>query len=284
MELPEKDISLQRESRREKIQVEQWLKNLLDVDKINPAILKRLNLLSSITNFIEEEKETIQYADRVFSYYENKKSNRIFDKLEKDTVKVGLAFADIGKSGPASANESQQALIIRLYNIEGVRDIKDQIQHFIRTRFPETAERDIELFKEMGLDPLMPIEKFWRLHSGWTLQIIEGDGIPKENLPSAALHHILEGDNIELMDEQGNFKTIVDNGEIKLRFGANASFDRAEKLVVLLDKYEAFLRRVAGMTHDSAIERLRQLLNKNQKYKNDPEFLELVDDVLVALK
>ena len=284
MELSPQDKEAHQETKAKKSKVAEWLGEFLDVNKINPKILKRLELLNSLTNFVEEEKESIQYAKTIFNYYNESKPDAIFSKEEKDTVLIGLILAEIGKTGPVTANEFQQALIVRLFNISGVRDIKHPIRHFIETRFPETAERDIELSRERGLAPSMPIEQFWRLHSGWTLQIIEGDGVPEEDIPGAALHHILEGDNSNLLDEDGNFKTLVINGVAQVPFGENRRFDRPEKLVVLLDKYVAFMKRIEGMTHGETIEKLRRILDRNERYKADPEFLELVEDLSRALK
>ena len=284
MELSEKDLALQRDQRGEKNKVREWLGEFLDVDKMNSRILKRLELLNSLTSFVEEEKEAIGYARKLFEYYRNSKPERIFSPEEERIALVGVIMADIGKTGPASASESQQAVIIRLFGIEGVRDVKTPIRDFLRTKFPETAARDIELLKEMNIDPSMPIEKFWRLHSKWTLQIIEGDGIPEKDLPGAALHHVLEGDNVELLDEAGNFKEIVVDCKTKLRFGENRRFDRPEKLVVLLDKYSAFIKRIANINHGRIIERLKELVARNDRFKNDPGFLELIDDLDKALE
>ena len=258
MELAPTDVKSDRtNTKTEKPGVREWLGEFLNIEKVNPKIVKRLELLNSLTNFIEEEKESLGLAQKLFNYYEKEKPEKSFAKEEKDATLIGLILADIGKSGPPNASESQQALIIRIFGIEGVKDTKAPVRDFIEDKFSDTAERDIQLFRDLGLDPSIPIEKFWRLHSGWTLKIIEGDGIPEEDLPGAVLHHVLEGDNVDLIDEQGNYKTLVVDGEVKLRFGENRRFDRPEKLVPLLDKYIAFLKRLSGKTHQEAIEFLR---------------------------
>lgn len=284
MELIPTDVKSDRENTVNKPKVREWLGEFLDVEKINPKILKRLELLNSLTNFIEEEKESLELAKRLFHYYEKVKPEKAFATEEKDEILIGLILADIGKSGPPNTSESQQALIIRIFGIEGVKDTKAPVRDFIEDKFPDTAQRDIQLFRDMGLDPDMPIEKFWRLHSAWTLGIIEGDGIPEEDLPGAVLHHVLEGDNVDLIDEEGNYKTLVVNGEIKLRFGENRRFDRPEKLVPLLDKYTAFLKRLNNKTHQEAIELLKSFLDRNERFKNDRDFIELIEDIDQALK
>lgn len=285
VELAPTDIKSGRESTKaEKPKVREWLGEILDVEKVNPGIIKRLELLNSLTNFIEEEKESLGLAQKLFDYYEKERPEEAFTREEKEETLIGLILADIGKSGPPNASESQQALIIRIFGIEGVTDIKAPVRDFIEDKFPDTAERDIQLFRDMGLDPDMPIDKFWRLHSGWTLKIIEGDGIPEEDLPGAVLHHVLEGDNVDLIDEEGNYQTLNVDGEVKLRFGENRRFDRPEKLVPLLDKYQARLTRLENQTHQDAIEFLRNFLSRNERFKNDQEFLELIEDLNQALK
>lgn len=284
VELAPTDIKVNRENTKAEIsKVSEWLGEILNVAKINPRIIKRLELLNSMTNFIEEEKESLELAKKLFKYYETAKPEKIFTREEKDEVLIGLILADIGKSGPPNATESQQALIIRIFGVEGVKDLKTPVRDFIEDRFPDTAQRDIQLFRDIGLDPSMSIEKFWRLHSGWTLGIVEGDGIPEEDLPGAVLHHILEGDNVDLIDEEGNYKTLNINGKVKLRFGENRRFDRPEKLVPLLDKYEAILTRLEGKTHDDAISFLKKTLSKNERFKSDLEFIELIEDLDQAL-
>ena len=278
VELAPTDTASGREgTNKERSSVREWLGRFLNVEKINPQIIKRLELLNSMTSFIEEEKESLELAQKLFEYYKNKHQNKAWSSEEKEQVLIGLILADIGKSGPPKASEIEQALIIRIYSIEGVKNVKTSVRDLLEEKFPDTFQRDLELLKDMDLDSAMPIEKFWRLHSGWTLGIIEGDGVPEEDLPGAVMHHVLEGDNIELIDEEGNFKTLLVDGKMKLRFGDNRRFDRSEKLVPLLDKYAAVLTRLAGTTHDDAIAFLRKNLAKNERFKNDQEFIELID-------
>ena len=270
-----------------------------DLEKISSSIMARLRLMNELTNFVEDEEHTIQYAKKLFEYYDHTSDKETFTDAEKRNIVGGLIFSDIGKTGPASANEDQQRLILRLYGIEGVQkegevNLDMPIRIVIKIKFLETSENDIKLFQEMGLDPDMPIKELWRQHAGWTKDIIEGDGVPKEEIAIAAIHHILEGDNAYLVGREGQFTE---------EFGDNKKFDREEKIVILLDKYGAFIDRVRDMTHEKAIEELRSLLKKFQdnaleKLKDpnlsrtqreyyelisqDKEFFQLIDDLEIA--
>lgn len=285
MELNEKIIPAEREYLTNKTKVREWLGEFLDVDRINPRILKRLEFLNERTNFVEEEKESVQKAKAFFDYYKKNSPEKAFSEKDEMVVEIGLIFADIGKTGPASANEQQQSLIIKLYNIEGVtaKDKEKTLRDFLEgtvtvTSKSDDLERDLELLRQMKISPSITIEQFWRLHSRWTLEIIEGDGIPREYLPGAVFHHVLAGDNVDLMDDKGHYKEIVIDGKVVDRFGDNHDFDRPERLVEILDFYEASMSRIKNATHEQAIQKLYEKVKGNERFKNDPQYLELIGD------
>jgi len=112
----------------------------------------------------------------------------------------------------------------------------------------------------------MVMRDFWNLHSLWTLQISDHDGLPMEAVAAAATHHFLDGQN-----PQG---IIGDNYRFSGRFGNNKSYDREEKLVTILDKYDAFRRR-GMLSHDESIERV-MLIIEGSIFEKDVEFIELM--------
>jgi hypothetical protein len=89
-------------------------------------------------------------------------------------------------------------------------------------------------------------------------------------VPAAATHHILENVNPDSL--------VADDGRFTKYFGKHASFERPEKLVILLDKYDAALRR-GRCTHDQAIASLRDVIGRNHRFRGDREFLELIEDL-----
>jgi hypothetical protein len=116
----------------------------------------------------------------------------------------------------------------------------------------------------------MTMREFWNLHSAWTLHVLQGDGVPMEAVPAAATHHILENVNPDSL--------IAEDGRFTKYFGKHASFERPEKLVILLDKYDAALRR-GRCTHDQAIASLREVIANNHRFCGDHGFLELIEDL-----
>lgn len=254
--------------------IKEWLKGLIDVEKVKPFILERLDLLNKRSNFVEDERQSIKYAEEIFNY-RSKELNNSFSEEEKQIIRIGLIFSDIGKTGPMEAQAGQQDLIIRLFKIENIKDPKTPIESLIRDKFSESAEEDIRLFRMLGFDEKMPIEQLWRMHCRWSKEIIENDGVPKEAIPAVALHHILEGDNTDLIDKDGKF--------INQFGGSNDRFDRAEKLVVILDKYDAFKSRL-GLPHAEAVKRVTKIIETNKEFKDDEEFKDLIKDLDLALK
>ena len=61
-------------------------------------------------------------------------------------------------------------------------------------------------------------------------------------------------------------------------FGDNLFFDRAEKLIIVLDKYDAFRRR-GKKEHKEAIELVRDKIRSNPNFTEDREFEELVNNL-----
>ena len=61
-------------------------------------------------------------------------------------------------------------------------------------------------------------------------------------------------------------------------FGDNARFDRAEKLIILLDKYDA-LRRRGRRGHAEAILWLRKRVHESSHFRGDLEFSTLISDL-----
>lgn len=111
---------------------------------------------------------------------------------------------------------------------------------------------------------------FWNLHTAWTLEIIDGAGVPAEAVAAAASHHMLDNINPDAI--------VGADDRFTRRFGANTCFDRAEKLVIVLDKYDA-LRRRGRLSHAEAIAWLIERLAKNERFRGDRELTTLIADI-----
>src|SRR3989338_7278709 len=243
----------------------------LDVEKMNPNILRKLLILNERTETFKDEERSVHVARALFRHYEDKLPNRRFTDAEQRTVLIGTMFTDIGKTGPKDATPEQENLILDIYGVENIIDPKKiTLEGFINDNFPEDADDKLKTPQEMGVSGGMTMREFYNLHSKWTLEIISGDGVPPGAVAAAANHPMPGGINPE--------EIVGKDGRFTKYFGDNVSFDRAEKLIILLDKYDAYRRR-GKKSHKEAIELVRYKIKSNPNFADDREFEELVDNL-----
>ena len=244
----------------------------VDIEQLDAAIIERLGLLAETTSTLDDCQRAVELAGRVFAHYE--KAGFPFTPIEKSTVKIGSLFSDIGKTGPALATQDQQRLVVEMFSIELVPDDTISVADFFARYFPSDAAQRCQRFVSLGLEPSMKIRQFWNLHSAWTLDIMRTRAVPDEAVAAAATHHLLENINPDSI--------VAADGSFTRRFGSNSAFDRAEKLVIVLDKYDA-VRRRSGRDHAAAIEWLRTLIKNNERFKDDQQFNEVIGAVDAAI-
>jgi hypothetical protein len=238
-----------------------------DLDRAGGSLVDRIRLLGEQSQTLDDALRMASYADRIFRHYDATKPDAAFTALERQTVILACLFSDIGKTGPEDADASARRLIAEAFAVENVEDDAQSLASFLRTYFPVDADHRIAAVGALGLDPAMSIRQFWNLHSGWTLSIAEAAGLPLEAVAAAASHHLL--------DEVNPRSIVGDDARFTRRFGGNAKFDRAEKLVIILDKYDA-VRRRGGRSHQEAIAWLRDRIARSSRFRDDEEFSELV--------
>lgn len=234
------------------------------------SLVERMRLLAEHSNTFDDASRMSSYADRIFRHYDAAKPAQAFSALERQTVVLACLFSDIGKTGPADAGAEARRVIAEAFAVENVRDEAQPIASFLRMYFPADAEQRIAHLSALGLDPAMSVRQFWNLHSSWTLAIAESAGLPLEAVAAAATHHLLDDVNPRAI--------VGEDGRFTRRFGENATFDRAEKLVIILDKYDAARRR-GRLPHEQAIAWLRERLARSTRFRADEQFIELLDDV-----
>lgn len=245
-----------------------------DLACAQPSLLARLRLLAAHTETVSDSERMLWRARDVFRYVEMARPSEAFSEVECRIIVLGCLFSDVGKTGPANADTNGQRLIVEMFAVEGVRDDRQPVAEFLRTYFPDADERS-RCFAMLGLSPQMSMREFWNLHSSWTLQILEASGIPPEVIAAAATHHLL--------DDVNPASIVASDRRFTRSFGDNAGFDRAEKLIILLDKYDA-LRRRGGRNHDQAIAWLRDRVDSNARFRGDVEFSILIADLEAALR
>jgi len=241
-----------------------------ELDSAGSSLLERMSLLAERSKSFDDAMRLTAYADRIFRHYDAVKPDKAFSPLERQTVVLACLFSDVGKTGPEDAKSEDRRLIAEAFAVENVRDDAQSLATFLRTYFSADAEQRIARFAALGIDPGMSIRHFWNLHSDWTLAVAEAAGLPAEAVAAAATHHLLDDVNPRAI--------VGDDHRFTRPFGENSAFDRAEKLVIALDKYDAARRR-GGRTHEQAIAWLRDRIARNPRFRDDAELLELVADV-----
>lgn len=244
----------------------------VSVAQLDQAILERMALLAQYTPTFDDCQRTMDMADLVFAHLEA--AGDSFSSLEKATVRIGSLFSDIGKTGPGRASTDQQRLVAEMFSVERVPDDTITVLEFFRLYFPADAPERCRCFASLDLDPSMPIRQFWNLHSAWTLDIMQTVAVPPEAVAAAATHHLLENVNPDSI--------VAADGTFTRRFGSNSAFDRPEKLVIVLDKYDA-VRRRGRRDHASAISWLKALVLDNERFRADAQFNAMIDAVDAAL-
>jgi hypothetical protein len=238
----------------------------LSPEQLEPRLVERMALLAERTPIFEDNARAMELAEQVFEYCAY--NGEAFTETEKTTVRVGSLLSDIGKTGPRDATADQQRLIASIFTVDRVGDEKMPVEQFFRDYFAQDAAERIARFMALGLDPKMTLRQFWNMHSGWTLELLQHSAVPPEAVAAAAAHHLLEHVNPRSI--------VADDGRFTLPFGSNSSFDRTEKLVILLDKYDA-VRRRGHRDHAAAIDWLRALVSKHSRFGKDQEFHTLID-------
>jgi len=241
-----------------------------DLDCLGSSILARMRLLAEHSQTVTDCERMLAKARDVFHHYETTKPAEAFSEGERRIVVLGCVFSDIGKTGPVRADEHGQRLVVEMFAVEGVADDTQPVSQFLRTYFPADSDERLRQFTALGLDREMSIREFWNLHSTWTLEIVEAGGVPPEVIAAAATHHLLDDINPEAI--------VGVDRRFTRSFGDNPAFDRAEKLIILLDKYDA-VRRRGRRTHDQAIEWLRNRVENNPQFRSDAELLTLITDL-----
>lgn len=245
-----------------------------DLDRASHTLVERMQLLAEHSGTFDDALRLASYAERVFHHYDATKPENAFTPIERQTVVLASLFSDLGKTGPAEADAHARRIVVEAFAVENVRDDKQPLSAFFHTHFPADADDRIARLTALGIDPAISVRQFWNLHSSWTLAIAEAAGLPPEAVAAAATHHLLEDINPQ--------KIVGDDDRFTRRFGENAAFDRAEKLVILLDKYDA-VRRRGGRSHAEAIAWLRDKLAKSSRFHDDAAFLELLTDMEAVL-
>lgn len=201
----------------------------------------------------------------------------LLDPQAFETVAIATRFTDLGKTGPADATPEQQSLIARMYAIEKtfpkpshLMSLRDFLELSDDPDITQRIPEHLEMLWDMGLIECN-VRQFINLHAQWTMDCIRDEAaIPYEAKVSAALHHILEGNNPDGLVDLSTEELMIPS--------LNRPVGMQEILTILLDKYQA-RRRFPDLktqrlrTHAEQIEWLRIYVEKYVALKQFPTWL-----------
>lgn len=266
------------ESKEEAYVFEQFHGVKFQIEKIQPLYERLVELNSMPDSHFEDAVMMAQIVDYLWDEIKNEKDI----KLTKDKLKLACLFHDIGKSGPANAENRKQRYYIetlfnpRLFNPksekfqgESPRDLtigkaldlenlpeKEKIKKYLDTltlhiynkKNKEAVAEKLDLKKHKMID-------LWREHDYWTRDLLrkyKNNQIEIEVAKIASTHHTLDGHDPEGID--GNIS------------GDSAAVEVIDKYLILtlVDKYQAWVDR-SGLSHDQAIEEIKKDIEDSKK-------------------
>ncbi len=234
----------------------------LNPNLIDPKIIERLSILNKNSQIFEDESRSLHHAERLFEFYKQsaqEKNLKPFSPEEERSILIGTLFSDIGKTGPADVSRQTTECISTIFSSDyhpgKPISTKEFLEHEISD--PEKIKTYTTLLtREAKIDVEKSVGYFFSQHVAWTYDLLTkyGQGIPKDAVTAAASHHFLEKQN-----------------------PANVtSLPRATKVIILLDQYDAHMRRHDQTTHTDTIEWLKQKIEDTALPEDKPEFIEII--------
>lgn len=242
--------------------------------QFSPELRNRLRLQEETQKTGEDEEVCVEIINNV-----NEKAREINPELvltpeQLNRIKWATRITDIGKTAPLNATPGQQHLVASLYAIERefpkAKNLMSMRDYLALTDVPPTnAQLDerMAILEQMGLAGLN-VEEFINLHASWTWDLIKNEqAIPKGARVTAALHHLLEGNNPEGLVDLSNDELWIPS--------LDRSVGTEEIVTILNDKYQArrrFVDKKLGRlrTHDEQITWLNNFLTNPGWVKLNP--------------
>jgi hypothetical protein len=224
-------------------------------DALTPFLQDRLIRSFRHQKTLDDDFECAQIAEKLEFIFGSSECT----PKEWRSIRHASLFTDIGKTGPADADNEQVELISRLYAIDtplhggpGAWTLADFIG--LDPALAIDMSKHLRTLEPLGINRSMTMRTFFNLHAGWTADILENEPqISQQTKVGATLHHLLEGvipNTVAVL--QGDRYVIP---------SLDRPVGKPELWVAILDKYQAAIRR-GNKTHEQAIAWLR-LFDKN---------------------
>ncbi len=226
---------------------------------ISDEVLARLSQLDS------------HFLEKVSHFFDAEDIVKIFEKTAISSKDLGVSLEefkscilvhDIGKTGPVGCSEEEQQLFVELFNLNfEKRDyngktaqqltLKEALQIKVAEGQLSTADARkilqtvIEATNRnkttIKIDEKSLMKDFWSAHVYWTHDLLREQNFSEEIIAITSAHHEIDG----------HFPNKEKEGK---------NFLYSKLLLMLLDKFQAFLRR-GGKSPAQAIIILREMVN-----------------------
>ncbi len=185
--------------------------------------------------------------------------------VSKEKLKLCALLHDIGKSGPAKADQETRQVIQKLFDSKLFKDSRSKpIREALREEGIAGREQIEMVLENLGIDiDQERMIDFWRRHADWTYDVLknnQGGAIDEEVIAIASSHHILDGKNpanlpLDKIPEGAKTIEVIDGYQT----------------LTLVDKYQAYRGRSA-YSHEEAIEAILTMIqnsNLGSEVKNN---------------
>ena len=252
----------------------------LGIENCPDEIIDRLLLIGEHSGFNIDSEMVCEAFGNVLSVFETKKL--VGTHLTSEQKGEGLLAAflhDIGKSGPSLASLECRLSVIKLFSVKIEKPDIDKYKYVddaLKEFFPNDYDKTVVDLLEAGVTPDMTMRDFWNKHSWWTHDIL----LKYPNVISsradliASSHHISDGESPcgVSEDEVPQESKVIGALEHYVDF-------LEERILMLIDKYQAALTREGGSTHESAISYLKGIFKKYEKGSVTDSIIETIDEL-----
>lgn len=241
-------------------------------------IVDRLVMIGEHSGFNIDSEMICEAFGNVLSALEAK--NLAEAHLTPSQKRDGLLAAflhDIGKSGPLLTGVECQLSVIKLFSVKNLNPAKHiYVEDALREFFLDDYEKMVDSLKQAGITPDMTMRQFWNKHSWWTHDILFKyyDVIPDRVNLIASSHHINIGENpCGIMEDE-----IPDESRVIGALEHYVDF-LEERILMVIDKYQAALMRRSEATHESAMLYLKDVFQKYEKSPMTKSIIETIDEL-----
>lgn len=239
--------------------------------QLGKKITERVLLLKEQSHFLDAEIESVRFLNQLLPTLEA--HGMSFSHEEIADMRLATLVSDIGKTGSVQWNKTQCEFFLKMFSVSNLPTGDITVAEFFSSPAAQqvlhiSPDECLRLFGTLGITEQpdqFTMRQFWDLHLKYTAEIIsaEHNGISAEAKRMALNHHWLE-----------------DNPH----HASSSSPVLTDLLVILMDKYQAYMRRGnQTLDHHTAMKLLRTEVQRKLAGKSDPGFMPLLNHMQEAL-